>query len=181
MTFDVAPIVEGHGDVAALPVLLRRLAPELSVKRPVRFPRSRLLIDEHLKRAAQIAASNITDSGAVLLMIDADEDCAAQLGPQLEQQLARLLPQHMCRVVLPVREFESWIVGGYSDFDVDDADCTGDLKGLIRDRRGVYSEAVDQPRLISNASIELLVHRSRSFRRLQSVIREFQQAASNES
>ncbi|RIK65505.1 MAG: hypothetical protein DCC65_12545 [Planctomycetota bacterium] len=181
MTFEIAPIVEGHGDVAALPVLLRRLAPELHVKRPVRFPRSRLLIDEHLNRAARIAASNISMSGAVLLMIDADEDCAARLGPQLEQRLARLLPQTMCRVVLPVKEFEAWIVGGDSEFDIEDADCTGDLKGLIRERRGEYSEAVDQPRLIANARIELLARRSRSFRRLQAVVREFQQAASIES
>ena len=112
VSFVVAPIVEGHGDVAAVPVLLRRLCPEIPVARPVRFPRSRLIEEPQLVRAARIAAANITERGAVLLVIDADEDCAAEIGPKLQATLTRAIPQLLCRVGIVVREFEAWIVGG---------------------------------------------------------------------
>jgi hypothetical protein len=177
MSFVVAPIVEGHGDVGAVPVLLRRLDSALQVKTPVRFPRSRLLIDDHLSRAARIAAANIRGPGAVLLIIDADEDCAARLVPNLEQRLRGMLPHVPCRVVLPVREFEAWIVGGDPAYLNENPDESGDLKGRIRTRLGTYSETVDQPRLIATADLELLAARSRSFRRLQKVVAEFGEAA----
>ncbi len=173
MTFDVAPIVEGHGDVAALPVLLRRMGPSLNIKRPVRFPKSRLLIDDHLRRAVEIAASNITARGAVLLVMDADESCAATLGPELEAKLNSIAPKHTSRVVLPVREFEAWIVGGDLSYEVGDPESCGDLKRRIRQHRGVYGESVDQPRLISSVDLTILEQRSRSFRRLRKVVDEF--------
>lgn len=180
MSCVVAPIVEGHGDVAALPLLLRMIDPTLSVSRPVRFPRSRLLADDdsHLHRAAAIAASNITGRGVVLLVLDADEDCAAQLGPKLESRLRKLSPQCECRVALAVREFEAWIVGGDAAYDVQDADTAGNLKDRIRERHGVYGETADQPRLIANADLTLLEKRSRSFRHLLKTVREFPRATS---
>jgi len=174
MSFVIAPIVEGHGDVSALPVLLRRLAPSLHVKRPVRFPRAQLLQHVHLERAVRIASSNIMDHGGVLLVLDADQDCAARLGPDLEAQLRSLLPQRPSRVVVAVREFESWIVAGGPEYGVSDADAAGSPKRRIRDQHGVYSEAADQARLIAVADLDLLERNSRSFRRLRRVIDEFE-------
>ncbi len=131
MSFVVAPIVEGHGDVQALPVLLRMIDPTLQIARPVRFPRSKLIKQEHLVRAAAIAAANIIDPGAIFLLIDADEDCAAQLGPELERYLSERFPKRLCRVVLAVREFEAWIVGGNPVYGINDADEAGALKERI--------------------------------------------------
>jgi len=181
MTFIIAPIVEGHGDVAALPVLLRRIAPALQVKRPVRFPRSKLLSDEHLARAALIAAANIAENGAVLLVIDGDEDCAARMGLDLESRLQKVLPRRMSRVVIPVREFESWIVGGDSRSGAQDSDTAGNPKGRIRQWLGVYSETADQARLIASTDLGLLESRSRSFRRLLKVMAEFAKRADETS
>lgn len=174
MTYVIAPIVEGHGDVAALPVLLRRIAPLLVVKRPVRFPRTKLLIRDELARAAKIAASNIPDQGGILLLLDADEDCAATLGPDLERQITSVIPNRKCRVALAVQEFEAWIVGGDESYGVENADSVGKLKERIRQRYGVYSETADQARLIATANMGLLEQRSRSFRHLRSVVREFE-------
>lgn len=181
MTFIIAPIVEGHGDVAAVPVLLRRMAPMLLVRRPVRFPRSRLLQEEHLSRAARIAEANIDEDGAVLLVLDADDDCAATLGPELESKLQSAIPNRICRTALAVREFEAWIVGGITTYNTIDPDSTGNLKGLIRDRLGVYGETADQARLIASADLEVLEQRSRSFRRLCKVVRELEQIANQAS
>lgn len=177
MSFTVAPIVEGHGDVAALPLLLRRMAPSLDVKRPVRCPKTRLLIPEHLRRAATIAAANILGRGAILLVFDANGDCAAELGPKLEAHLREMVPNRPCRAALAVREFEAWIVGGDAAYGAGDADTAGDLKGRIRRRHGVYSETADQPRLVARSDLALLEERSRSFRRLAKVVREFEEIA----
>lgn len=179
MSFVVAPIVEGHGDVQAVPLLIRRLHQGTTVGKPVRFPKNKLIIPEHLKRAADIAASNITGRGAVLLVMDADEDCAAELGPQLEARLCRILPQHLCRVVLAVREFESWIVGGHSEFDVANPDDAGSLKARIRARFGIYKETVDQPRLIASSNLERLSTCSRSFCRFKKVLAEILEQANS--
>jgi hypothetical protein len=177
VSFVIAPIVEGHGDVAAVPVLLRMVAPDLSIARPVRFARSRLVNRDHLVRAARIAAANIADRGAVLLIMDADEDCAAQLAPKLHAWLNETLTDRMCRVVLAVREFEAWIVGGQEEYHVPDPDGAGGLKKRIEARFGIYKETVDQPKHTAAIDLALLEVRSRSFRRFMKVVREFQSAA----
>lgn len=174
MSFIVAPIVEGHGDVAALPVVLRLINAALIVAKPVRFPRTRLLQSVHLVRAARIAAANVPGHGAVLLVMDADEDCAATLGPELQQRLAECLPPSLpARVVLAVREFEAWIVGGDVQYKFDDPDAAGRLKDRIKAAHGKYSETADQPRLAARIDVQRLTEQSRSFRRLRKVVEEF--------
>lgn len=173
MSFTVAPIVEGHGDVIALPILLRRMNSALIVKRPVRFPKTKLMMPEHLQRAARIAASNIQTPGAVLLVMDADEECAATRAANMSRLLGEYLPGQMCKVALAVREFEAWIVGGDDYYAVLDADAAGNLEGRIRDRYGVYSETADQPRLIARADLARLEQTSRSFRHLRKVVEQF--------
>lgn len=148
--------------------------PYLTVKRPVRFPRTRLVQPVHLERAARIAAANITGPGAILLVIDADEDCAATKGSELSQQLSAILPGYTCRVALAVREFESWIVGADPEYGVTDPDAAGDLKARIRDRYGVYSETADQSRLIATADLALLERNSRSFQHLKGIVDAFE-------
>ncbi|CAG0990832.1 hypothetical protein PHYC_02287 [Phycisphaerales bacterium] len=171
MNFTIAPIVEGHGDVAALPVLIRKLLPGAAVARPVRFPRSRLTGTEgHLERAVRIAAANIAERGLVLLVVDADESCAATLGPELLGRMRSGAGSLPCIVAIPVREFEAWIVGGIESYGVMDPD-SGDLKGRIKDSEGQYLETVDQPRLSAAIDVELLYGRSRSFRHFADSLR----------
>ena len=83
-------MVEGHGEVEALPVLIRRIAqefdPQLSViiPQPIRSKRDRLLHRSgELERAIELAARNVAGAGGILLILDADQDCPAELGPRL--------------------------------------------------------------------------------------------------
>ncbi len=170
MTFTIAPIVEGYGDVAAVPVLLRRMVPELAIATPVRFARNQLTKPDRLSHYARIAAANIHDGGALLLLMDADDDCAATLGPQVQEQLSAEFPGRLVRVAFAVREFEAWIVGGHAVYDVADADVAGRLEDRIRTVHGTYKKTVDQPRLIARADLTLLEQRSRSFRHLLGVL-----------
>lgn len=177
MSFTVAPVVEGYGDVDAVRVLLQHLAPELTVGRPVRQGRGLLVKRDGLKYAVNIAAANIKGAGAVLVLFDADRDCAAQLATELAGWLAADFPHLTCRVVLAVRGFESWIVGGDAVFAVDDPDHTGDPKRAIEQHYGRYKKTVDQPKYIARSDFDRLQANSRSFRRMKKVVDEFQEMA----
>lgn len=129
----IAPIVEGHGDVAAVRLLLDRIWRELlggeyvEVLQPVRSPRSRLLKlncsgeqpapDEHeLGRAVRLAAAKLEASrgtplsSLVLILLDANSDCPKVLAPEVVR-VARQDAAHVdiaCTLAKP--EYETWFV-----------------------------------------------------------------------
>ncbi|MDQ3781392.1 MAG: DUF4276 family protein [Actinomycetota bacterium] len=112
----VVPIVEGHGEVEAVPELLRRLVPavdpavQAQVLAPLRVQKGKLLKVDELERHVDLAARKAGEKGAVLVLLDADDDCAAELGPQLLARAARSRPDALVSVVLAVREFETWFL-----------------------------------------------------------------------
>lgn len=106
------PIVEGHGEIESVPLLIRRiLEPSFSnVLVPVRRPRSSLVRPGELERAVELAARRST--GAILVLIDADDDCPATLGPDLTLRAQQARSDRLVSVVLANREFESWLIAG---------------------------------------------------------------------
>ncbi|HEX2722614.1 MAG TPA: DUF4276 family protein [Gemmatimonadaceae bacterium] len=104
-------IVEGEGEVAALPVLVRRTAEAegrtIHALRPHRRSRSSLVLRDELKNSIE-ALHRIEHPGAVLVVIDADSDCAKELGPELATRAQRSdLPT---AVVIAEVEFETWFL-----------------------------------------------------------------------
>ena len=88
----IQPIVEGYGEVAAFPVLLRRLVEEaqawnVSIGRPIRRPRSQLVQKTGVEQAVRLALKE-QDCGAILILFDGDDDCPAELGPNLPKNCA---------------------------------------------------------------------------------------------
>jgi hypothetical protein len=87
----IATIVEGHADVMAVPVLLRRLASShgttTTVLPPIRVPRGKLTKKDEFQRAIELAARRTTTADRILVLFDADDDCAARLAPQLHDAL----------------------------------------------------------------------------------------------
>jgi hypothetical protein len=49
-------------------------------------------------------------TGAIVVLLDADDDCPAQLGPRLLGQMANRWPAVRKSVVLPKCEFEAWFL-----------------------------------------------------------------------
>lgn len=162
MPANIIPIVEGHGEVAAVPLLLRRIAHALEVYdaqvgTPIRCQRHKLVKPGELERAVELAVLKGGTGCRVLLLIDAETDCPAQLGPTL---LARVNAAHAdisVGVVLAKREFEAWFLGSLDSLrahyriapDVrlhrDPEDIPG-AKEHLRDLLGVpYSPVIDQP------------------------------------
>jgi hypothetical protein len=102
----IASIVEGDGEVAALPKLLHRIAAEIGVtnlrtERPIRGPRERITRAGGIERVVSAAALRVKGNGGVLVLLDADDDCPAQLGPQLLARARAERPGKRIAVVLP--------------------------------------------------------------------------------
>lgn len=169
----VVPIVEGHGDVEALPVLIRGYFSKLDVLRPLRVSRNRFIKSpDEQGRYLELARRNLGGVGAVLVLLDADDDCPAQLAPSLVQGLSKSGLD--CFVVLAKCEFETWFLAA--------ADCLGlgglpadleEIRGAreeVKRRLGKYSETVDQAKLagklVKNCDPGVLRGRSASFDKL---------------
>ena len=96
----IAPIVEGHGEVQAVPMLIRRIAaevdPELTavVEPPIRVPANRLRKPGELERTVELAARKLGGTGGILILIDCDWDrgCPKWDGPALLQRAQSARP-----------------------------------------------------------------------------------------
>src|ERR1035438_1814520 len=122
----VACIVEGQGDFNAAPVLLKRLVkfvnPDVYADvSPFRVTRSKLVLLGELERAVERAGRGLRSPGAVLIVVDSDDDCPKELAPVLLDRATRSAGGRWpVGVVLAKREFESWFiaatesVAGYS-------------------------------------------------------------------
>lgn len=162
----IACIVEGHGDVEAVPIVLRRIVRELNPALtliipppPIRVPRDTLLKDGEIERVVQLAALKNNGPGAVLILVDADEDCPATLGPELLARAKAARSDVPIAVVLAKWEFEAWFLAaalslrGVQDLNetleppADPESVQGAKEWLRRQMPAnrTYSETVDQP------------------------------------
>lgn len=186
----IQPIVEGHGEVRAVRSLLTRIGDiclsddYVDVLRPIRQPRGSLVHPKKdtLERAIQLAAYRLQEAGPsdgrfILLMVDADQDCPAQLGPALHGRAQATRPDIEIFTCLATVMFETWFVGAaesLSDYIGEvapaeipsDPEAAGAGKGWIKSRMGTYSEPIDQPRLTATFDIEASAMRCPSLRRL---------------
>lgn len=120
MSIALACIVEGDGDVEAVPIAIRRIvqgiAPGLALKihHPIRVPRTKLVKSGELERFIELAARRAGRSGAIVIVLDSDDDCPAILGPELLGRARRARPDFPISVVLAKREFEAWFLASAS-------------------------------------------------------------------
>lgn len=102
--------------MTALPKLLRRLADRLGVvsrlstPEPRRVPKDQLLRAGGVELAVTRAAPLVTGPGGVLVLIDADASCPAELGPQLQARAQAVRIDRRISVVLAKCEFEAWFL-----------------------------------------------------------------------
>jgi len=112
----IVPIVEGQAEVEAVPVLLRRILEVLEVHhvevaRPFRVKRYKVVKEGELERAIQNAMTDRENVEAILIVLDADDDCPAELGPDLARRSRAVAAGKPFAVVLAKRELEAWFLG----------------------------------------------------------------------
>ncbi|MGY4830655.1 DUF4276 family protein [Sphaerotilaceae bacterium SBD11-9] len=182
----IATIVEGDGEVSALPILLRRLANErepatpVNLLQPIRVKRDRFLNrEEEFRRQLLLAAAKSGDEGWILILLDADDDCPMQLGQEIRQRALQHVAHRRLSVVLANREFEAWFIAaaqslhGARGFSVEpheqmEAEAPRNAKGWMREhmQSGKYSEILDQPAFTARIDLQQAFDNSRSFRKL---------------
>lgn len=118
MVLFVATIVEGHGEVEALPRLLYRIAEgelspvELRVNTPIRVKAGSFVNDrEYRRRQVTLATEKAAQrGGVVIVLLDCEDDCPAELGPRLLGGAQEIRDDVPILVVLAYREYESWFL-----------------------------------------------------------------------
>lgn len=112
----IIPIVEGHGEVAAVPILIRRTVRHLSprqfvdVLHPIRVQRNKIVKSGVLEKYVQIAAQRLGENGGILVLLDADRDCPMSLGAALLDRASKARADWTIKVVLAKAEFEAWFL-----------------------------------------------------------------------
>lgn len=181
----IASIVEGDGEVSALPVLLRRLSDWLPASEhpqplpPIRVRRDRFLNrDDEFRKQLLLAASKCGDQGWILVVLDADDDCPATLAATVYQRAQQYVAHRRLSVVIANREFEAWFIAAARSLDghrgfrvpqeVVDAEVPRDAKGWLRGHidGGAYREVLDQAAFAAAIDLQQAFDNSRSFRKL---------------
>ncbi len=151
------PIVEGHGEVQAVPALLHRLAQQANptmpvrVNPPIRVKSGSFLNDpDYFRRQVALAAAKAAQTqGHVLILLDCEDDCPATLGPDLLRRARSVRADVDVRVFLAYREYETWFIAAADSLRgqaglPDDLAAPADPE-RIRDAKGWFSQRMPQP------------------------------------
>jgi len=172
-------IVEGAGEVKAIPILLQRIVremrqkndslPELDVPTPIPVKRNKVVQPGELEPYIKLAASKAGAQGAILILLDADSDCPKELAPRLLKRAKTSRSDIPIAVVFAKREYEAWLLAaavslrgraGLSDelTPPPDAEAVSGAKEWLRKNmpgnRRRYEERVDQPELTKHFDLQ---------------------------
>ena len=189
----IKPIVEGHGEVPALPILLRRIAGERfgiwnpPLLTPGRYPASQLLRCEEnvwvpgpglIKAAGHARNEGAT---ALLVLLDADDFCVKTASESVRSALAGATGFDASRIVFAVREYEAWLLASAETLQEgtlvysSDPEQPRDAKGALERHLGLafpYNARTEQPAFSAKINLLLCHERSRSFRKLTKDFKE---------
>jgi Domain of unknown function (DUF4276) len=153
----LAPIVEGHGEVEAVPALLHRIARDtafqgvLRVNPPIRVKAGSFLHDQDYfhKQILLASAKAAQEIGSVLILLDCDDGCPADIGPELLRKAREVRSDVNILMSLAYREYETWFITA--------APSLAGMRGLppnsqppedpegIRDAKGWLGERMEIP------------------------------------
>ena len=158
---EISCIVEGYGEVEAVPKLVHRIAEDyltMTVKQelvivippPIRVKRTQVVKVGELERKVELAARKINGQGAILIILDSEDDCPAELGPSLLHRASQVRQNLPIAVVLAKYEFESWFLAAAESLRrqrelKDDIDPPKDPEA-IRDAKGWLSQQMEGSR-----------------------------------
>jgi hypothetical protein len=188
----VCPIVEGHGEYNSARPLIQRIWAEVvggshaEVLRPIRVSRGKLVIDEELHKATELAVGKLVDHHLtdvpklVLLLIDGEGEPACILGPRLLGIVRGSARSGVeCTCVIANKMYETWFAAAAASLDSfldlsgdpelpSDPERDGLGKAWIKQRirAAKYSETVDQPAMTSVMDLRTCRQRSPSFDKL---------------
>ena len=182
----IIALVEGDGEVQAVPILIRRIAEVATlgffpdVPKPIRVRRDSILKPGEIERYVELAANQAGPNGRILILLDADDDCPRDLAPGLLRRAAAVRSDRRIQVVMARMEYEAWFLAaadslaGSRGFG-DDITAPGDpesirnAKGWLTERMPpgrAYKELRDQPALTARFDLEQARRSESSFDKL---------------
>jgi len=180
----IQSIVEGDGEVAAFPLLLERLVAELGCYEAIGYSpflekRTGIVKEEKFKRAVQVV-SDKSGTRAIIVLFDADDDCARDLVPRMARWAQEAVPSLPCAVILARREYEAWFLAALESLRghrrIRDSAQYDRNPEVVRGAKGVvsrfmpqnkpYSETADQAALSAVFDLGQAYHGASSFRKL---------------
>jgi hypothetical protein len=177
-------LVEGHGEVQAVPVLLRRLLAEaqcygIDVGIPIRRTQSQLRSQAGIQAGVRLALLQ-PECVAVVILFDGEDDCPTELAARVREWAQAAAGGTPCDVIIAYREFETWFLAaleslrGSYGIRADaiapaNPESKRDAKGALEEfmpAARAYSETGDQPAMSQVFDMALAHRRNRSFRKL---------------
>ena len=167
-SFFIAPIVEGHGEVQAVPILLKRLMAGVTPDARLRLnPALRVKAgsfvndDDYFNKYVELAALKAKPwpNSCVLILLDCEDDCPGELGPKLLERAKARRSDVTIIVILAYREYETWFLAAARSLrgvcglptDLDPPEnpelCRDAKRWLSAKMKRPYSETDHQPRL----------------------------------
>jgi hypothetical protein len=182
-------IVEGHGEVTAVPVLLRRMLHEhaqcfdLAIGIPIRRKEAEFRREADVQNAVRLAMAQ-PECAAVLLLFDGEDVCPVERGAEVRRWAKAAAGDLPCEVVVAYREFETWFLSsveslrGYckiasSASSPANPEAKRDAKGALEEFMppgASYSPTVHQHRMSAVFDMAQTHRRSRSFRKLTKAV-----------
>lgn len=179
----IQPIVEGPGDIQAIPSLLNRILVEVvgcpyhRIAPPMRLARGQMVQEGSLRKSVQIATLT---SNYIMLFIDSDDDCCEVLHDLLTPWATREALTSDFDVIGIEREYECWLLAALESLrglrgipstaqSPTDPSCIRGGKERLSKLMGAgtsYSETVDQAAFTRAADLGAILRSSSSFKRL---------------
>ena len=169
-------IIEGKADLHAVPILLRRHMHSSGEYRDILG-----------KPIALHGVSNATKSDGiegfiataayrpgcrgVLVVLDADDNCEAELGPELLARAQEKVAQPVV-FALAGRDYEDWLYASAETLNIGDLPYRSGARGLneikkaLKEQQTSYSKPLWQPRLTDRMDISLARSRNLSLSRM---------------
>jgi len=128
---NILPIVEGQSEVISMPILIRRILAQiecysLGVVKPYRVKRNKVIREEQLENVVKIGLNDREDICAIMVILDADDDCPHELSPALLNRLKKVTDLPVS-VIIAKNELECWFLGA---------------KESLRGIRGIKTDAI---------------------------------------
>lgn len=200
--FRIVSIIEGHGEVQALPILIQRTLSHIDptfeyeiIRPPLRLPRGKIDKDDEFKRMVELASRKTQGCGAVIILYDADDDCPATKGPLILEKAQQYRPDIVFKAILANKEFESWFVAAASSLagqkglspdmhTPENPESIRDAKGWLRSYLPpdkAYSSTLDQPAFTALFNMAEAEQNSDSFAKFMRDMRTLINARKNDN